>query len=77
MLLSYVLLGSFIYIKKKNHTFSSPFVLKLFVCMRSLKKKNTSVHDGEKKVIILLKLHCYLSHGPKARPSLQLAVFQI
>lgn len=47
MLLHYVLLGLFFL----NHTFSSSLVLKLFICMRSLKKKNTSVHDDEKEVI--------------------------
>lgn len=32
-------------------------------------KKNTSIHDDEKKVINFLKLHCYLKHFPKFRPS--------
>lgn len=55
-------------ILKKNHIFSSLFVLKIFICMRSL-KKNTSIHD-EKKVINFFEIALlFKTLSPKFRPS--------
>lgn len=76
VLLGYVLLGS---LNKQRETTSLVVHLCLKYYMHEKLKEKTSVHDHQKKsYTFFLKLHCYLNHFPKVKPSFAAGtVFQV